>query len=1806
MPSSQDVQHNAHGSPGPDLLVDVEEVRQDGQVRLSYRLKTTAAQPGLTFESEPFRYDPIAYLTELFRDVEGMPQRDADDRLAAQKRLANVGAKLFRDLLPPGLRRKLWSLQGEVRTVQIISDEAWIPWELLKLQDPDNDSSSGRFFGEVFVITRWLRARPEVVELPLRRMALVVPKDCDLPGAIAERDLITALQGPEREVTQLSARFSAITDAFSSGGYDCWHFTGHGLARGDNPDRWGIVLEKGDKLTPPDLCDEARKLGRARPLIFLNACHSARGAYSLTGIGGLVRAFLDAGAGAVIGSHWAVSDDRATAFAEAFYQDFLAGVPIGEAVRQARLRIKKRFPGDPTWLAYTVFAHPLASCKKRTVVDIAPPDDPDTPGKPAADRPTERKPGVEQPELLRRVEALRGRFAESLRHYLAGGRLIPRPETTEVMAALQKTGIRLVLIHGVAGAGKSGVLYELTQRLDEEDTPYLPLRLDRQRPKVSPQHFGRIELGLPDSPVRCLQRLAGDGRVVLILDQLDALRWTSAHTSGAWDVCRELIDEALKESDAIYVVVCCRSFDLEHDPRIRAWKQAAHNLHAMAVGEISESAVREVVEGLGASYSALRPRERSLLGTVLHLKMWADVFQSTQSTPEVETSRGLMRAFWESRYDELRTGGMPRPDADRILGTLVEFMDEHTRLTAPVRRLRASEHEGKILQSLHIIQVAGGWVSFCHQSYLDYLLADRLMERLDARKMTVGQWLGERTRQSLFRREQLRLILGYLRDERPSDYLASLRELIYGQNVRFHLKHLILQFLGQVTDPRNQEVDFVLELLDLTRLRLRPTRHVILGFAKRVGRRVRSTLSRGPMTAPSGDEAKIAGTPYQLPRRESMVACCASPASGQIALGGRGIYRFISKLGSSVKKSEALDLDGLEKQQWRPHVFAKTIEWHVPWFEVLDDRGIVAEWLAAEDAELRDAAARISLCVVEQSGDRIARLLAPHEEKSEEWARRCAWILHLSPEKDSDELFALRLRLAERGFFSGEYVDWQALADTDFCRLTSLLSAVLRARVLEVAQQGEGYGLGPATRWTWHKMEAVDPGPAGNDALLAAWKRLTKTLQQLLNAARRKRGSRSILDSVGLSFRSVKPILDLLKRIACELVRRSWRNFIRVLESQDTVGVVHQLVAMKALAAGPKDSELADWALAWLMAEPSRLHLRDQGHDLPWKVAGDLIEHLAPCCSPECFERLETFLLEFREPDLIKRYRFRHEELKEVDCGLYPTVAGQTGYHLLPRLPKQHRSQRASKVIWELKRKFDGIDPVFFAGRGEVCSGRVASPISRTKILTRFSDRTWLRIIQNKKLTHSMRQWRRGGPDHIEESSVRTFSSDLGEMTRRQPERFARLALRIPEDADPAFLNAIVSRLTVSDPPTSLGPEERKQWQPASHEAMEGVLLLPAVRKNPEYARDFCWVLAHHPQQPWSEEVFRQLTQIACHHPDPAEGYFDVKIHGVEDGSAKSLEDNVLNCTRGAAGYATMELLFKHPERLAELCSAMDSLVTDRHPAVRLAGVLACLPVLNIDRDQAVTWFLAACEDDDRLLGCGYVDRFLCNTVPRGLTRLEPLVTRMVASEVADVARAGARRVAASYLLNGKLKELFERCLKGTPSHHQGLARVASQLLAEKEHHEAAKEILGRLTSDADSGVQGEIAAAFRDDLDLNLFSPADSFLVAFAGSKAFQAHPGYLLHALERHGGSLLPFAPCLLQVGRTFAEHLAKASRDFSTHIAGDAHQLGPLLLRLYEHSCEPGHAKIHHECLDLWDLLLDRRVGVANDLTRDLDRL
>jgi CHAT domain-containing protein len=78
---------------------------------------------------------------------------------------------------------------------------------------------------------------------------------------------------------------------------------------------------------------------------------------------GWARQFMGAGAGAFIGSLWAVRSSSARAFAESFYHALVTeGEALGAASLQARQAIAAD-GGDPTWLAYTIYGNPSATIR---------------------------------------------------------------------------------------------------------------------------------------------------------------------------------------------------------------------------------------------------------------------------------------------------------------------------------------------------------------------------------------------------------------------------------------------------------------------------------------------------------------------------------------------------------------------------------------------------------------------------------------------------------------------------------------------------------------------------------------------------------------------------------------------------------------------------------------------------------------------------------------------------------------------------------------------------------------------------------------------------------------------------------------------------------------------------------------------------------------------------------------------------------------------------------------------------------------------------------------------------------------------------------------------------------------------------------------------------------------------------------------------------------------------------------------------------------------------------------------------------
>ena len=87
--------------------------------------------------------------------------------------------------------------------------------------------------------------------------------------------------------------------------------------------------------------------------------------------------------------------------------------------------------------------------------------------------------------------------------------------------------------------------------------------------------MGGRNLGFPASISYCLNAFSKENNIVLILDQLDALRWTARNSKSSLATCLELIREIrdlnLERENKISIIFVCRTYDLEMITELRRY-----------------------------------------------------------------------------------------------------------------------------------------------------------------------------------------------------------------------------------------------------------------------------------------------------------------------------------------------------------------------------------------------------------------------------------------------------------------------------------------------------------------------------------------------------------------------------------------------------------------------------------------------------------------------------------------------------------------------------------------------------------------------------------------------------------------------------------------------------------------------------------------------------------------------------------------------------------------------------------------------------------------------------------------------------------------------------------------------------------------------------------------------------------------------------------------------------------------------------------------------------------------------------------
>jgi hypothetical protein len=1331
------------------------------------------------------------------------------------------------------------------------------------------------------------------------------------------------------------------------------------------------------------------------------------------------------------------------------------------------------------------------------------------------------------PHVLAAVENVNNIYFSSLTEQRAiAGNIIPRDEAQAAFEQLTQEK-QSILCVGEAGVGKSGVMLQVLEKLQNQGIPVLAFRVDRLEPTQLPDKLGE-QLGLPGSPAIVLANIAQNRDCVLVIDQLDAVSLASGRNPQFFDCIFEIIKQAQAHPN-IHLLLACRKFDLDNDNRLKRLIDEKNGVaKAIAINRLPHSTVRDVVGKLGLESARLTEKQLNLLSIPLHLSLLAEIAEdSTVDVLSFQTAKELYDQFWSKKQGKLRERLGRSVQWTQVIDGLCDYMSSQQQqsLSAPESVVDEFADDAKAMASEHILTWENKRISFFHESFFDYAFARRFAYR--------GQELLTFLRSSeqhLFRRAQVRQILIHQREEDFDGYLQNLRELLNSSDIRFHLKKVVIALLATLDNPKEEEWEIINELMC-----------------------------------------------YQ---------------------------------------------NTLAQEVWI--IFNTSIHW----FQLLDSLGIIEQWLRDESESHIDKTVTLLCFMQKQVPDRVAELLEPFVDVLESWSQRFVNLIDFSEIGSGRRFFDLFLRLIDTGI-----LDRQVGASNDFWQHIYNLATQnpkwaceaighflnRRLSISIISEQPNPFDKSSGV-FPYSNYYKITISQSASNAPKAFVENVLPFIFKVIDLNALKQGNPPWQDSVwyfrtyGMGYDFQHDLLSHMKVALCKLATNHPDDFTNVAQKplQQSNFETAQYLLICSYAANGK--YFVNDAVEYLCEEPERLKTGYSSgagnvHVAPFWATRKLLEAIIPYLSNENIEKLEQLILNYY-PDWEKEYKllklrgyaqfvlldaihtseictlkfefekfFRQILLFELAiCGGWRKVV----FDLFPNLIQPYYpSEAIARRLYEWQRKFA---QTYLAPFGKIEPPKsieariVPSPIPQNAV-EKMTDQQWLNAIAEYEYNDGGTRFQRTG-ELIGGASQ--LSNLLKNQVKNEPARFAKLIWDFPINANPSYFNAIL-----------LGIAEVGLDVDAVYRACLRCHKLPQRPCGSSIA----WVFEKLADLPWSIGAFNILLCYALYDPDPERELWRAETPDGQVYYGGEVLSAGINSTGGSAVNAIAKLIFADKNRASYFYYPMQQIIRDSSIAVRSCAAEVLVAMLNYDRDLAVNFFLKLCETEDALLATSTVENFLYYAVPTHFKKLVPILERMLASDLPEVVKVGARQACLSSLMIEEARYLGESCLAGTETHRISAAEIFVANLKIAQFRQFCETGLIQLFNDSNEAVHSQASRCFFEFEGQELGNYRQ-LVEDFVESRAFATNHRELIHALEKTTAKL-PDITC--SICEKIVSISKSNNRSDTSHIPY-ADKISKLLIRVYSQSKDE---KLRSRCLDLVDSMAQTGVYGLSEALQEFER-
>ena len=1054
------------------------------------------------------------------------------------------------------------------------------------------------------------------------------------------------------------------------------------------------------------------------------------------------------------------------------------------------------------------------------------------------------------PALIAKRNATYSRHVEA---ELIQGSAIERTEAKEAFAALSgDEHKRRVILVGAAGLGKSCTVAQTLCLLEQAQIPVLAVRLDIQTEALTSDALGK-QLGFPVSPSIVLGRVARGKRCVFLIDQLDALSFASGRNQHLWDA----FDELLREAESIpnmRVLLACRAFDADHDPRLRRIIMDQDNSLRINLNLLTAELVRQTVSRTTPARPGPTEKQVELLRTPLHLSLY---FQGNPlSSSPFHTIQDLFSRYWTHKRQLVSQQLGRDPKWNEVLSALAAWLSDHQTLSAPVDILDSWAEDVRVMASQCLLAVDEHSCRFFHEAFFDYVFARSFVSnggKLRELLLTPG---GE---QHLFRRAQVRQILAYQRGRDLPTYLNELWELLSNPDIRFHIKKLAFEWLRSLDGPRIEE------------------------------------------------------------------------------------WQILKSFSNDKTLARHVQLISLNNSQW---------------IVLLMEAGVWNEWLSSTvDSVVNHAVWLLSMSnAMKTVSDKIATLVAPYLDGSEQWRIRFITLVSSGEVYRSREMFGLFLEKLRAGWLRDLREHWwhrfDELPNVNPRWAVELLTVHLEQSIQAIGERNP-------SEWSFPFDEAelsvrFVHGLENCDAEMF----IRAILPLVVEAA--QRGQRvcqdgEIGDHLG-AFLGLHDEYDFKAAFWGSLKRCMKRIALGAPEILEELSasyekLPHRTIAILLLSGwGANAPRFADKAAEYILESHHRLTLgysawSGTGGDGRCAISREVLRAIAPLCSQANYERLEVAILSFRSP---------YERGNPAHFGFRQVL-------LLDALPSQRMSAFAASQLERLRAKFSGLN---YSPPQTTCVVHwVGGPIPATA-MNHMRDEHWISAMvkYSSKRSPTFEDWGKGGMHELAQA--------LRTQTQANKMRFAALVHRMPDKIAPVYFCAILEGLAETHAQSSVESDTHSESvQRQDLETLVAVIRRLHKLKNHPCGHTISSAIHQLDSLNWPDEIYEILTHYSLHDPDPEPEAIEPLASDSDQKKQSDPYVTGINTVRGSAALAIARLLFHDVNCWPKLETAVRRLITDRSTAVRAVAIECLIAFMNRCREESVQLFLKLIEGQDGLLG---------------------------------------------------------------------------------------------------------------------------------------------------------------------------------------------------------------------------------------------